>query len=125
MKFTRLLCHNKVNKILPGSSFRIFFQLLFLGMENEELEIKTALNDDLSYSIYHPVQVGVKYRIRIQQTYKSNGLYQYTVFINGQQIHTAENTNAQQFYNVHVFLTRGGKTVCDVTISNFEITNFL
>ena len=101
--------------------------ILFLGRRGStnDLEFSTTLNDDWNHFFYHPVQVGIKYRIRVQQTYKSNGLYQYTVFMNDEQIHTAENTKARQFYNMHVYLSISGETPCDATVSNFKITNFL
>uniref|UniRef100_A0A7M5WWU4 Uncharacterized protein n=2 Tax=Clytia hemisphaerica TaxID=252671 RepID=A0A7M5WWU4_9CNID len=106
-------------------NFDYFVPSLGMRSFSKDLEFVTTFNRQDKHFFYHPVQMGVKYHIRIQQTYTGNGSYQYTVFMDGVKIHTALNNNAQQFHNLHVYMTRSIDSPCNATVSKFKITNFL
>ena len=61
----------------------------------------------------------------MEQRYKSAGVYRYSIIINGEEVHSIDNIQAQQFYNVQAWApSQWQPTVCDATFSNFTFTNF-
>ena len=64
------------------------------------------------------------YDVEIHQRYKSGGVYIFSVIINGEEVHTADNTQAEQFYNVKVWGATDWIEACNGKISNFKITQF-
>uniref|UniRef100_A0A7M6DR11 Uncharacterized protein n=1 Tax=Clytia hemisphaerica TaxID=252671 RepID=A0A7M6DR11_9CNID len=61
--------------------------------------------------------------IEVHQRYVSNGHYRYFIMIDGVEVYSVLNTDARQFYNVHVYVGWPDPAPC--FISNLEITNFL
>ena len=65
------------------------------------------------------------YKIEVHQRYISNGNYRYFIKIDGEEIHSAINSNAKQFYNVKVYAANPWYNASKGLISNFQFTNFL
>ena len=65
------------------------------------------------------------YKIVISQRYKSQGVYTYSVEVNKDIIKVFENTQAEQFFDLKVYVANSFQSVCNGTISNVRMTNFL
>ena len=65
------------------------------------------------------------YKIEIHQRYVSNGNYRYFIKIDGEEVHSAINNQAKQFYNVKVYAGNPWYNAGNGFISNFQFTNFL
>ena len=63
--------------------------------------------------------------VEIHQRYKSGGVYKYSIILNGEEIHSTDNTQARQFYDVMVYSGNPEDHACVGTVSDFKITNFL
>ena len=61
----------------------------------------------------------------IHQRYISKGDYRFFIEINGIEIHSVINSEAQQFYDVHVYASDYYEENAAGYISNFLFTNFL
>ena len=105
------------------------FSLLavFLHQQYRWLHIASAVNGNQDYYL-HPyplLQVNTEYSVEIRQRYKSGGVYKYSILLNGEEIHSTDNTQAQQFYDVKVSIGDQWYPECKGTISELKITNFL
>ena len=101
---------------------------LFLTPLRDEFYIASAVNGAVNYRLLTKkgltVNVGIK--IEIHQRYTSGGKYRYFIKINGEEIHSIVNNDAQQFYNVKVYASNPwDPIVCPGYIKNFAITNLL
>ena len=65
--------------------------------------------------------------IEIHQRYLRSGEYRYFIRIDGEEVHSVVNTQAQQFYNVKVIAAQAftSAATCPASIKNVKHTNFL
>ena len=61
----------------------------------------------------------------IHQRYVSGGKYRFFIKINGQEVHSIINNDAQQFYNIKVYASDPWHKACPGYIKNLAFTNFL
>ena len=71
------------------------------------------------------IQLNKEYVFEIHQRYKSGAVYKYSIILDGEEIHSKETTDVQQFYNFNVYVTNPTHDACVGTISEFTLTNFL
>ena len=64
-------------------------------------------------------------KIEFHQRYLSGGKYRVFIMLNGQEIHSEVNTDAQQFYNVKVYASDPWHPACPGYIKDLTVTNFL
>ena len=99
---------------------------IYYKKDGNLFSITSAVNGIIAYPYYvQPVQFNTEYNVEIHQRYKSGGVYKYSILLNGQEIHSADNTQAQQFYNVKVYTSNPWAHPCNGTISVMKVTNFL
>ena len=101
--------------------------VIFLNPNRDEFYLASAINGNgnLVFLTDKGLAFNVSIRIEIHQRYTSGGKYRYFIKINGEEVFTIINTNAQQFYNVKVYAGNNWETACSGYIKNFEVTNFL
>ena len=101
--------------------------VILLTPNRDEFYIASAINGNMN--LVHWTDKGlalnVSTRIEVHQRYTSGGNYRYFIKINGEEVFTIINTNAQQFYNVKVYASNPWDYTCSGYIKNFEVTNFL
>ena len=102
---------------------------VFIKYKSTEFYVTHAVNGNANYIVTHTSPAELKLNenqhIEIHQRYISRGDYRYFVKINGTEIHSVINSDAQQFYNVKVYASGPYQNNLNGTISNFEFTNFL
>ena len=98
---------------LPQSRNKIFFSTTI----NQNADFMTKITKGLV--------VNVPIHIEIHQRYTSGGKYRYFIKINGEEVFSIINTNAQQFYDVKVYASNPWTDACTGYIKNFKVTNFL
>ena len=100
---------------------------VFLMPESRGFHFTTSLGDDISYfwDYYENLQQNYVYEIEIHQRYISNGNYRYFIKIDREEVHSAINSKARQFYNVKVYVGDPWYNASKGLISNLQFTNFL
>ena len=113
----------------PGSSYgkhgdRI--PLVGLFPNATTIDFSSSVNEQASHNYKHGlILFNQTYHIEIHQRYISNGNYRYYIVIDGDEMHSAINSQARQFHNVHVFASTPDLQEADAFIQNLEFTNFL
>ncbi|XP_066910985.1 uncharacterized protein [Clytia hemisphaerica] len=100
----------------------------YVGLRKDTRKIHTtsAINGNWNeIKELPPVIIDQTYHLEIHQRYVSNGHYRYFIMIDGVEVYSVLNTDARQFYNVHVYAGNPWNEPCPVYISNFKLTNFL
>ncbi|XP_066936617.1 uncharacterized protein [Clytia hemisphaerica] len=119
----------KVMMVTSGASFGSHGSrvpaLTLQQRPNMRLEVATSLNHNDNYRTLESVALNTDYHVIIQQKYVKNGVYEMTAFLNGVEIMRADNTQPRQFYNVKALASTKMTNACDVTISDFKVTNFV
>ena len=70
---------------------------IFYKKEGNLFSITSAVNGQIAYAKYvQPVLFNTEYNVEIHQRYKSGGVYKYTILLNGEEIHSTDNTQAEQ-----------------------------
>ena len=77
------------------------------------------------YDYYREISINRVYNIEVHQRYISNGNYRYFIKIDGEEVHSAVNSKARQYYNVKVYAGSPWFTSSSGYISNLQFTNFL
>ena len=90
-----------------------------------KLSISAAVNGDTNYKHMVVTQYNIEYNVEIHQRYKSGGVYKYSILLNGKEIHSIDNTQAQQFYNMKIYSSDPWYTTRVGWIEDFKITNHL
>ena len=100
---------------------------LFMNPGAQGFQFTTTLNDNdfYEYNNFEYVQVNRVYKIEIHQRYISNGNYRYFIKIDGDEVHSAINSKARQFYNVKVYAGNPWDDASIGFISKLQFTNFL
>ena len=100
----------------------------FVGLVKSDRRLHTtsAINGNWNWIKDLPaLKIDQTYHLEIHQRYVSNGNYRYFIKLDGEEVYSVINTDARQFYNVHVYAGNPWNDPCPVYISNFKITNFL
>ena len=65
--------------------------------------------------------------IEMHQRYVSNGNYRFFILVNGEEINSVINNNAQQYYNVKIYASsyKYYASACQGSIKYLKLTNFL
>ena len=100
---------------------------IYFNRNNRLLFIDSPVSGNWMYRTVIPtmIEYNTEYSVEIHQRYKSGGVYKYSILLNGEEIHSTDNTQAQQFYDVMVYAGNPIDHACVGTISDFKITNFL
>uniref|UniRef100_A0A7M5WRY4 Cnidarian restricted protein n=1 Tax=Clytia hemisphaerica TaxID=252671 RepID=A0A7M5WRY4_9CNID len=98
---------------------------IFFDKATSLLSIGSAVNGSKNYARYLTVQYNTEYNVEIHQRYKSGGVYKYSTLLNGEEIHSTDNTQAQQFYDMKVYISDPWLPACNGWIKYIKITNFL
>ncbi|XP_066910159.1 uncharacterized protein [Clytia hemisphaerica] len=99
---------------------------IYYRIDGNLFSITSAVNGVITHSKYvDPVQFNTEYNVEIHQRYKSGGVYKYSILLNGEEIHSTDNTQAEQFHDVKVYTGSPWSKACNGTISQLKITNFL
>ena len=62
----------------------------------------------------------------MRHKYKGSGVYEFSIIVYEEVVHTADNNLPLQFHNVKMYTSDGDMAPCtSVTISYLEVTNFL
>ena len=102
--------------------------VIFLKPNRDEFYIASAINGNKNLILWTDkgLALNVSTRIEVHQRYTSGGNYRYFIKINGEEVYSIINTNAQQFYNVKVYASNPwSPSACPGYIKNFEVTNFV
>ena len=92
------------------------------------LQVFTAINGTLHGT---RVELGTQaldhyHKIKVEQRYWKDGLYRFTVHLNGQELHSTINVDAKQFYDIKCYVSSpGSPTLANATIRHLSLTNFL
>ncbi|XP_066910984.1 uncharacterized protein [Clytia hemisphaerica] len=114
------------NGLENGYGCRVPF--IGMGKNSKKFAISSAVNGNSNHKIPPTppiVNINKTYHVEVQQRYVSNGNYRYDVLIDGVEVYSVLNTDARQFYNVHVYAGNPWNDPCPVYISNLKLTNFL
>uniref|UniRef100_A0A7M5UPA6 Uncharacterized protein n=1 Tax=Clytia hemisphaerica TaxID=252671 RepID=A0A7M5UPA6_9CNID len=76
---------------------------IFYNKEIQNLVTYSAVNGNEGYRNYFPIELNTEYNVEIHQRYKSGGVYKYSILLNGDEVHSTDNTQARQFYDVKVY----------------------
>ena len=98
---------------------------VFTNPNSKALYFTSSVNGNADYVIESTINLNENYYIEIHQRYVSRGDYRYFIKVNGTEIHSVINSNAQQFYNVNVYASDPWYVKANGFISNFQFTNFL
>ncbi|XP_066924021.1 uncharacterized protein [Clytia hemisphaerica] len=98
---------------------------LFYQRVNKELLVDSAVNGNNKYRNRYGIMLNTEYNVEIRQRYKSGGVYKYSIFLNGDEVHSTDNTQAQQFYDVTVYISNPWVFPCIGVVSELKMTNFL
>uniref|UniRef100_A0A7M5V1R0 Cnidarian restricted protein n=1 Tax=Clytia hemisphaerica TaxID=252671 RepID=A0A7M5V1R0_9CNID len=98
---------------------------IFFDKTTMRLGIGSAVNGSKNYARYPTVQYNTEYNVEIHQRDKSGGVYKYSILLNGEEIHSIDNTQAQQFYDMKVYISDPWFPACNGWIKHVKITNFL
>ena len=100
---------------------------VFVRPESRGFHFATSMEDTANYKWNYGenLQQNYVYKIEIHQRYINNGNYRYFIKIDGEEVHSAINSKARQFYNVKVFAGSPWNEASKGFISNFHFTNFL
>ena len=100
---------------------------MFTIPNSQKVGFNTALNDEVSYSYrsVEDLELNRVYKIEVHQRYISNGTYRYFIKIDGEEIHSAINSKARQYYNVKVYAGDPWHNASQGFISKLHFTNFL
>ena len=109
------------NKDVYGDRNPAFFYDKYTG----KLLIHSAVNGDRFSSTSREISFNTEYTVQVHQRYKSGGVYKYSVILNGVEIHSMDNTQASQFFNVKVWAGTPWELSCNGWIKDVKITNFL
>ena len=92
----------------------------------EKMKFGSAINSATAYiTMSEMPEVGEWEHYEFHQRYVSGGNYRFFVKRNGEEVYSAINTDAQQFYNVKVYAGSPTFPACAAEIKNLELTNFL
>ncbi|XP_066922075.1 uncharacterized protein [Clytia hemisphaerica] len=98
---------------------------IYLNNPQRYFSITNAVNGDkIHKELFQGLIANTSYDIEFHQRYKSGGVYTYSIVVNGDVIHTVDNNQAVQFYNVKIWLSDPWHRACDGNISNFKFTHF-
>ena len=100
---------------------------VYLTPLRDKYYFATTMNQQFSFNTETTkgLVINVLTHIEIHQRYTSGGEYRFFIKINGEEVYSTINTNAQQFYNVKVYGSNPWEKSCTGYIKNFEVTNFL
>ena len=96
-----------------------------LNTHTSKIIIASAISGNANKYFVTPLQLNTWYDIVVDQGYVGNGIYRYSIVVNGSQIFAIDNTQAVQFYDVGVYAGYRASESCIGVISYLEITNFL
>ena len=101
--------------------------LLQIKPDTKTFYFRAAVNGDKSYHFHSsPYKLNQTQHMEIHQRYVSDGNYRFYALLDGAEMHTVLNTDARQFYNVHVYATNNRFTKAPIVyISDFRHTNFM
>ncbi|XP_066912236.1 uncharacterized protein [Clytia hemisphaerica] len=93
----------------------------------KKILIDSAVNNNWMYRryIHRQIHFNTEYNVEIHQRYRSGGVYKYSIFLDGEEVHSTDNTQAQQFYDVKVFVSNQDGFPCLGSVSDLKITNYL
>ena len=95
-----------------------------MSPNSEYFYFVTPLDDAFNDYYHYNVQLNRVYKIEIHQRYISNGNYRSFIKIDGEQVYSAINSKARQYYNVKVHASRL-EPASQGFISKLHFTNFL
>ena len=101
---------------------------IFLSQTDLNLYIASAYTSSQKFQGFDSqITLHENYQLEIHQRYKSEGVYKYSIVINGEEVRSNEYDEAQQFYDVKVYLANpfNSYSACTGTVSHFEITNYV
>ena len=100
---------------------------VFVTPESKNFLFVSYLNNTANYywDFDENIQQNHVYKIEIHQRYISNGNYRYFIKIDGDEVHSAINSKARQFYDVKVYAEDPWHAPSKGFISKFKFTNFL
>ena len=99
-------------------------------MSNQDLKVSfvSSISGDQTIPVSYdrPLVVNQTYFVEINQRYvmHSNGTYQFSVSIDGNEFHEVMNTDARQFHQMRVYASSPWEVPCPMFIRNFKLTNF-
>ncbi|XP_066928106.1 uncharacterized protein [Clytia hemisphaerica] len=98
-----------------------------VNTETSKLIVASAVSGNANRYKLTSFQTNTWYDVEVDQSYKGNGIYQYSIIVNGDQIASEVNTQAIQFYNVGVYAGHPfpSQLSCTGVISYLKVTNFL
>uniref|UniRef100_A0A7M5UH76 Uncharacterized protein n=1 Tax=Clytia hemisphaerica TaxID=252671 RepID=A0A7M5UH76_9CNID len=71
---------------------------VYIDAQNNRFEISNSVSGRSQYSYFHNgLTQKTIYEMELHQRYKRGGVYKYSIIINGEEVHTADNTQAEQF----------------------------
>ena len=89
-----------------------------------KLHFGSSVNGKKNYNFNsEDMPVNKKIRVVIEQKFLNNKKYQYSVYIDGKQIHTVENKKAEEFKNVKVYVSDPWYEPANAQIENIVIEN--
>ena len=98
---------------------------VFLVPGTSKFHVASAVNGNSNYFFdTTTIQLNRRYHIEIHQRYISQGNYRYFVKIDGAEVHSIVNRDAQQFYDVKVYAGSPWRETIGY-ISNLHFANFL
>ena len=112
----------------PGAKHGERTPLVSLPPLRDNIYISSSINSNDDYGKHvhlNGLVVNVSTHTEIHQRYTSGGKYRYFIKINGEEIFSIINANAQQFYDVKVYASDPWEDNCSGYIKNLEVTNFL
>ena len=92
--------------------------------DDTKLHITSAVNGNRNYIFdTKDMPVNQKIHIEIEQKYITDGKYQYSINIDGEQVHTVENTKPETFEKVKVYIADPWYEAANGRVENVRITS--
>ena len=102
------------------------FHYLKINTDTFEMKFASAINSVTTYRLMSELpKVGEWEHYEFHQRYVSGGNYRFFIKMNGEEVFSITNTDAQQFYNMKVYAGNLLHPACPADIKNLELTNFL
>ena len=92
--------------------------------KESKLHIASAVNGEDNY-VYDSdkIPVNKKVHIVVDQSYLNDNKYQYSIYIDGKQVHTTVNNKAEEFENVKVYIANPWHDAANGKIENVKLEN--
>ena len=90
------------------------------------VQVQSAVNGNMFSGVNRPLILNKEYTVEIHQRYLNQGVYRYTVILDGEIIKSDNNGQAFQYHNVKVWTSgKWNEPACNGVIRDLKIVNFL